>query len=150
MRDLRSGELLSIHDVLAASRAGGDVVVAMHELTFPVPRSRASKSLVPGDRVTVLATLPSDIGSTTYLAVEHAVVVTWVTSGEGIGASGSGVLTLALGEPETVMELAHMASEGEITVVRTTRAMADVYPYSYPSTPERPQTVTGGQEFEAQ
>lgn len=145
LRDLRSGELLSIHDVLAASRAGGDVVVATHELTFPVPRSRASQSLVPGDRVTVLATLPSDIGSTTYVAVEHAVVVTWVTSGEGIGASGSGVLTLALGEPETVMELAHMATEGEITVVRTTRAMGDVYPDAYPAEAPRLDAVADDQ-----
>ena len=134
LRDLRSGELVSTSDVLAASQAGDDVLIAMHELTFPVQRNRASQSLVPGDRVTILATMPSDDGSTTFVAVEDAIVVGWATGGEGIGASGVGVLTLALGEPGIVMELAHMAHEGEITVVRTTRAMGDLYPSSYPFT----------------
>lgn len=132
LRNLRSGELVSTHDLLAASQAGDGNVVAMHELTFPVPRGRAGQELIPGDRVTVLATLPFDGGSTTFVAVEDAIVVGWATGAEGIGASGSAVLTLALSEPGIVMELVHMTHQGEITVVRTTRAMGDTYPYSYP------------------
>jgi hypothetical protein len=59
-------------------------------------------------------------------------------------------LTLALTEPATVMELAHLAHEGDLTVVRTTRAMSDVYPDAYPPTaaapPQGAEPGNGGDE----
>jgi hypothetical protein len=48
------------------------------------------------------------------------------------------------------MELAHLAHEGDLTVVRTTRAMSDVYPDAYPPTaaapPEGAEPGNGGDE----
>lgn len=132
LRDLRAGELIPAGDLLPAAAAGQDVVTDRHELTIPVPRDRAGRSLGAGDRVTVLATLNTDGPVITFVAVEDALVIDWATGGDAIGASTDGALTLALAEPDEVMALAHMAREGDLTVVRTTRAIGATYPREYP------------------
>ena len=147
--NLRVGELVSTRDLLAAADGADGTNLATHELTLPVPRDRTGQSLVPGDRVTVLASLSTGDGSISVVAVEDALVVAWETGGEGIGASGTAALTLALTEPATVMELAHLAHEGDLTVVRTTRAMSDVYPDVYPPTAVQspgPEPGSGGDD----
>lgn len=131
LRDLRPGQLLSIHDVAVASHAGGAALGPVHELSFPVPLQRIDRGLVPGDRVTVLATLRVDDAVQTIVAVEDAVVLSWDTSRDTIGAASAGVLTLALDHADEVIETTHLVHEGDVTVVRTTRALDDTYPDAY-------------------
>ena len=129
VRDLEAGDLLSVHDVVTAPAVGGEPLGAVHEFALPVPRERISPRTGVGDRVTVLATVRVENEPVTVLAAEDALVLGWAGD-EGV--SGSGVLTLALDDARTAADLAHAAVTGEITAVRTTRAVRDAYPaYSF-------------------
>ena len=125
IHDLEAGDVLSVHDFVPATTVGGEALGAIHEFAMPVPRERIAALTAVGDRVTVLATVRMEDGPVTILAAEDALVLGWA-SGEGL--SGSGVLTLALDDADTVAGLAHLAVSGEITAVRTTRAVSDAYP----------------------
>ena len=125
IHDLAAGDVLSVHDLVPAPSIDGEPLGAIHELALAVPRERIAARTTIGDRVTVLATLTDRDGSVTVVAVEDAMVLGW-TDTEGL--SGEGVLTLALHEADTVGALAHLALLGDITVVRTTRAISDEYP----------------------
>lgn len=124
LTDLRVGELLDLADVIAAAEAGPDGLGDVHEITFGVPLDRTPADLAPGDRVTVLATHDG----VTRLAVEDAPVLAIDTQAERIGSSGRGILTLAIDDPIVVMEIAHLTQVAEITIVRSTRALDDVFP----------------------
>lgn len=126
LHDLDAGELVDVSHLVAASAAGPDAQADVHEIAFGIPLDRTPAGLVVGDRVTVLATLE---GRTT-LAVEDAVVLAVDTDPAAIGSSGRGILTLAIDEPAVVMEIAHLTQVADITVVRSTRALADIYPAS--------------------
>lgn len=121
LRDFRAGELIDVADVI-----GGvvDVDGDVHEVTFGIPLDRTPASLIPGDRVTVLAT-SRDI---TELAVEDARVLEIDRQPSQIGSSGRGIITVAIDDPAVVMELAHLTQVAEITVVRSTRAIDDIFP----------------------
>ena len=80
--------------------------------------------VIPGDRVTVLAT----VAGSTRLTVEDAQVLEIDRQPDQIGSSGRGVLTIAVDAPETVMDIAHLTQIADITVVRSTRAIDDVFP----------------------
>ncbi|MEM8705652.1 MAG: SAF domain-containing protein [Actinomycetota bacterium] len=123
LRDFRAGELIDVADVVGAT-AGSEPGETLHEVTFGVPLERTPASLVPGDRVTVLAT----VGGETRLTVEDAVLLEVDRQPDQIGSSGRGVLTLSVDAPETVMDIAHLTQIAEITIVRSTRAIADVFP----------------------
>ena len=123
LRDFRAGELIDVADVIGGVN-GGDGDATIHEITFGIPLERTPTSLVPGDRVTVLAT----IGGTTRLAVEDAQVLEVDRQPDQIGSSGRGVPTLAVDAPDTVMDIAHLTQIADITVVRSTRAIDDVFP----------------------
>ncbi len=135
-RDLEVGQLLSRHDLIAASAIEGEPVGAVHELALAVPRERIAARTAVGDRVTVLITLSGDLAGgdrpVTVVAVEDALVLGWATSDS---LSGSSVLTLALEDAGSTGGLAHMALLGEVTVVRTTQAVRDEYP-AYFQVPE--------------
>lgn len=126
LHDVRAGELLDVSDVIAAASAAGVDLGAVHEVTFGIPLDRSPAGLVPGDAVTILATTDGR----TELAVEDAAVLAIDTQPDQIGSSGRGILTLAIGSPETVMRVAHLTQVADITVVRSTRALDDRYPAS--------------------
>ena len=128
IHDLTAGDLLSVNDFVPAPHVEGETVGAVHEFALPVPHDRIAASTTAGDRVTVLATLRIHDELATVVAVEDALVLGWYTDD---GLSRTGVLTLALEEADTVTGLAHMAVDGEITAVRTTRAIDDEYPDYY-------------------
>ena len=119
------GDVISERDLIAAQAVDGVAVGAVHELALPVAGSRIAGRTSPGDRVTVLTTLRHEDAVTTVVAAEDVMVLRW--SGDG-DASGEGVLTLALDDAVTAMSLAHLSRQGEVTVVRTTRAVDDPYP----------------------
>ena len=131
LRDLRAGELLATDDLIAAPTIDGRAIFEVHELTFAVPLERTPPGLRRGDRVTILGTT----ADATAVAVEDALVLTIDTRTDQIGSSGSGVLTLAIDDALSVMTIAHVTQTTDITVVRSTRALADHYP----------EVVTGGE-----
>lgn len=124
LRDLRAGELLTSDDLIAAHSIDGKAVTNIHELTFSVPLDRTPAGIRRGDRVTILGT-SADV---TSVAVEDALVLSIDTQPDQIGSSGNGALTLAIDDAETVMTIAHVTQTTDITVVRSTRALADTYP----------------------
>ena len=143
--DLAAGDVLSVHDLVPAPSIDGKPLGAIHELALAVPHERIAARTATGDRVTVLATLTDRDGSVTVVAVEDATVLGW-TAAEGL--SGDGVLTLALHSADRVGTLAHLALLGDITVVRTTRAIADEYP-AYFTGPETAALLDPGNESQA-
>ena len=126
LRDFRAGELIDVADVIAGIEAGADEAVdeGLHEVTIGIPLERTPSSLVVGDRVTILATADD----TTRVAVEDARVLAIDRRPDQIGSSGRGVLTLAIDDPAVVLEVAHLTQTTDITVVRSTRALDDVFP----------------------
>ena len=124
LRDLRIGELLAADDLIAAPSVDGQTISGMHELTFAVPLDRTPPGLRRGDRVTILGTATD----TTTVAVEDALVLMIDTRPDQIGSSGRGVLTLAIEDAGSVMTITHVTQTAEITVVRSTRALDDIYP----------------------
>ncbi len=124
LHDLGTGELIDVAHLLAATVPGDRRLSSVHEVTFGIPLDRSPTALVPGDRITVLATTPE----TTTVAVEHAVVLDIDSRPDQIRASGRGVVTIAVEEPATVMQVAHLTQTTDITVVRSTRALGDRYP----------------------
>lgn len=135
-RDLAAGEIISVRDLIAAPTVDDLRLGAVHEISLPVAGDRISSRVVPGDRVTVLSTLRRNDEPTTVVAAEDALVMEWSRDG---GASGSGVLTLALEDAITVMGVTHLTRLGDVTVVRTTRSTSHVYP-AYFSTTDLPAT----------
>ncbi len=129
LHDLSAGELIDISHLVAAATSGSEPFTSVHELTFSIPLDRSPATLVPGDRVTVLATS----ADTTTLAVEHAIVLEIDFRPDQIRANGRGVLTLAVEDAATVMEIAHLTQIADVTVVRSTRALDDRYPASFAS-----------------
>ncbi len=124
LRDLGAGELLLIHDLIPAPIVDGEPLSNVHELTFAVPLDRTPAGLRSGDRVTILGTTDR----ATLVAIEDAIVLAIDTQPDQIGSSGSGILTLAIDDPGDVMNIAHATQTTDITVVRSTRALADHYP----------------------
>lgn len=145
VRDLAPGDLLTAADLIGAPAVSGRPAGAVHEIAFPVPVERISARTVNGDRVTVLTTASGGSGGSsdlTEVAVEDGVVLSWVADADAIGGSGVGVLTLAVSDAETAIGLAHMVRTGDVTVVRTTRAVSDRYPDSFPAA-QAPGDIAG-------
>lgn len=123
LTDVRAGDLIDVADVIGAT-PGASLDSTIHEVTFGTPLERTPASLVPGDRVTVLATVEGN----TRLAVEDALLLEVDTRPDQIGASGRGILTLAVDDPATVMDIAHLTQIAELTIIRSTRAIVDQFP----------------------
>ena len=137
--DLAAGDLIRERDLISAPDVDGVAMGAIHELALPVDRNRIASRVTPGDRVTVLTTLSHGDTTATVVAAEDTMVLQW--SGDGV-VSGSGVLTLAMDDADTAMSLAHLARQGSVTVVRTTRAVDDPYPW-YMSTEDLLPAASG-------
>jgi len=126
VRDLVAGDLITADDFIAAPRAGGTAVGAVHEMSMPVEHDRISDRVAAGDRVTVLVMVDARDDPLTVVAAEDVLVLRW--SGVSETASSRGVLTLALDDASSAMSLAHLSRRGAVTVIRTTRAVSDAYP----------------------
>ena len=121
--DHRAGALIDVSDVIPAA-PGVPHGLDVHEISFAVPLARTPEGLREGDRITVLATHDG----VTRLAVEDAPLIAADTTPDRIGASGQGILTLAIDNAAVVMEIAHLTHVGDITIVRSTRALDDTFP----------------------
>jgi len=108
----------------AAPMAGG-----YREVSFAVPRARALLgSLAVGDRIDVLASIDT---RTEVLAQHVLVLATSSASDRSLVVADDVVLTVALDNPADALAVAHGASVGELTVLRSTRAadrLADRFP----------------------
>lgn len=125
LRLLRVGELVDVRTLRGAAFVDGERLAAVHELTFPVRRSRTPPRLDRGDRVTILAHTDTDVLTT---ALEDAIVLSYDTTASGVGG-GDGVLTLALADSGLVTRAALLSyDEDQLTVVLTSRALEDTYP----------------------
>lgn len=122
LRDFRAGELIDVADVI--NGVDGATAADLHEITIGIPLERTPSSLTAGDRVTILATA----GDTTRVAVEDAPVLAVDRRPDQIGSSSRGMLTLAIDDPAIVLDLAHLTQTTDVTVVRSTRALGDVFP----------------------
>lgn len=128
LRFLRAGELLDARSISPATTVDDTVLDDVHELTFPVRRSRAPARLRRGDRVTVL--VQRDPGVVT--AFEDALVLSYATEGSGVAVAQEGVLTVALDDTESVARGALLThDDDDLTVVLTTRALTAEYPERY-------------------
>ncbi len=131
LRDLRPGEILGVDDLLASPTIDGYPIGAVHELSFPVPLDRTPRDLIRGDRVTILSSLRVGDIPTTMVALEDAIVIAFDPRTDQIGATGTGVLTLSIPDAESVMSTTHLSRQGDLTIVRSTRAIEDQYPTSF-------------------
>ena len=122
-RDLLPGDVISPRDLLAAPQAAGTAVGAIHEVALPIDGARLPGGVANGDRVTVLSTLRSGDEPVTVVAIEDAVVLSWLS-----GNAAQGVLTLAVDDAAAAMALIHLSRQGETSVTRTTRSTGDSYP----------------------
>ncbi|MEM9204502.1 MAG: SAF domain-containing protein [Actinomycetota bacterium] len=130
LRDFRAGELIDVADVIGAigdQTDGPDAT--LHEVTIGVPLERTPASLREGDRITLLGTA----GATTRVAVEDALVLDIDREPDQIGLSGTGILTIAIDEPDVVLTVAHISQTTDITIVLSTRALTDVFPTTFTS-----------------
>ena len=125
-----AGSLLTAA-VVGLDDAGPDGTAAWRyrELSFALPRSRAlSGNPDRGDRIDVLAT----INEHTEVLVQQALVLgTSNRSDNALLASEDVVLTVALSDPGEALAVAHGAAIGELTVMRSTRAVDRLSP-TYP------------------
>jgi hypothetical protein len=74
--------------------------------------------LRPGDRVDVVATA----GGTSYVLVQHALVLAMSSGRNGPLAGGDVTVALALDDPTAALAVTHGASAAELTLLRSTRA----------------------------
>jgi Flp pilus assembly protein CpaB len=117
------GELVQASQLSDASSAPSTVEVALS-----LPRDRAlDGALQPGDRVDAFVTYDDR----TLLVVARAQVLA-ISGGDAaaIGDLGQVTVTVALPDTQPRAELVHAARRGEVTLVRSTQADADVDPGS--------------------
>lgn len=124
LSDVLEGQPLDVRNFVAADRIdAGDVT--SHVVSLPVEVDRVPRSLVNGDRVTVLAF----DGATTWVAAEDVEVLSMERSEDSLAGS-TGELTLTLDDADAVVALAHR-SFNDLTVIHTSRAIDDDYPTNF-------------------
>jgi hypothetical protein len=120
---LSPGQLLQTSLVAAATTSGG-VALAAHEFSFPVPRDRTPPGLRRGEKIAILATYGTGPDAATVVTVQGATVLAYDREDAGMGAGPSARLTVALADPDAVMQTAHASQVAELTVVRATQTDA--------------------------
>ena len=119
-----TGELVQRAGVLTPSDEGMRALgtIPVHEYSFSVESDRAlAGSLVPGEKVDVVATLGVGEAAFTEVVARRATVVDVAQGASGLGTAAI-TLTLGLDTAGEVLELAHARETGEVSVVRSTRA----------------------------
>ncbi|MGH9063545.1 MAG: RcpC/CpaB family pilus assembly protein [Acidimicrobiales bacterium] len=130
---MAAGELVQASDVVAGPPAPKE-----REMSFALPASAAvGGTLVPGDRVDVLATFGTGAEARTVAVVRAVPVVSRVDGSGGIaaGSNSSEVITLALSTSAQTLALAHALAAGEVILVRSTGAGPASDSGSYPPAP---------------
>ena len=110
----------------AVAEATGEGTAPTPEFSFAIAEDRAvAGSLRPGEHVDVLATYGSGSGATT-LVVARGATVRASDAADDATLAGTDTLTvtLALGDPTTVLALAHASQAATVTLVRTTGSAA--------------------------
>jgi hypothetical protein len=90
------------------------------QFSFAVERDRAlNGELRPGEIVDLLATFGTGTSASTKVLASSARVLAVEQAGSGtLGSSGRLVLTVALDDDDTVLDVAHASQVAAITVVR--------------------------------
>lgn len=136
---VEAGGLLTAAVVEPSPVAEDDDLIRFREVSFAVPRARALLGgLTTGDRVDVLV---SSEEATTVL-VQHALVLD-ASNGQAdaLLTGDEVVITLALGDGDEALAVAHGAATGELTVLRSTRATDDL-PSRFPAAAAAAATAT--------
>ncbi len=139
---LGAGQLLQRAEVATASSVDGTALPPAHELTIPVPSDRMPTGLRRGEAVAVLATYAGSGDARTIVTVQRALVLAVSEAGGSLTARGATRVTLALTQPEDVVETAHAAQVAELTLVRATLAAADL-PATFTVDDVRPKGTAG-------
>ena len=124
---LGTGQLVQRAEVAPATAVGGTVAPG-HELTIPVPADRLPVGLRRGEPVAVLATYGTGTDARTVVTVQRATVLAVGDAGDSLAARGTARLTVALPDPDTVVETAHAAQVAELTIVRATQSDQELPP----------------------
>jgi len=104
-------------ELLLASSTAVPVQGAEHlEIAITLPASRAVGGLRAGERVDVFSTWSSDV--TQLIAVDARVLEVSGGAREGLGASDTTVVRLALADFAQVEALVHAQAAGDVTMVR--------------------------------
>lgn len=143
--DLHSHALITTAHTSQAGSAGTPTITSLHEVSFSVPADRHPPGVTAGDRVTVLATA----GDRTDVAVKDTTVLTAEGNGDRSLGGSHTILKLAVADPAAVMQLAHLTQTAELTVVRSTRALGDVWPQRYQLEPPTSPPLAGYDEVPA-
>jgi len=128
LQSIDAGQLVYA-DAIGRVRSNVGEGTQAHEVALPVELARVPSDVDDGDRVTVVAT--TDASS--VVAVEDALVISIDRDPQQTGRSTEGVLTLAIPSAGDVLALVHLAQTTETTVVRSTRALSDTFPESFPA-----------------
>jgi len=125
--DLRPGELLGADDVAAPTSIEAPSTTDFHEVTLAVPTDWSPSELRPGEWVTVLTSSGAGETLRTTVAAEDLRVLAFEGPDGTLGRADAR-LTVAVPDATTVLELTARARSGDVTVVRSTRALADRFP----------------------
>lgn len=114
---LGAGDLVQVGGLL---RQGGEL--GSRQLSFPVELDLAlNGTLVPGERIDVVATFGSGPGAHTELVVADVPVVAVADTGAALGGRFT-VITVALEREPDVLALSHAVRSGKVVVVRAVGA----------------------------
>lgn len=134
---LAEGELVQASAVVAAGSAPD-----RRELSFSVDAGALSGTLLPGQRIDVIATYGTSAEAVTAVAV-HAAQVMTLSHSSSVVSGGDVMVTVGLDTDNDALALAHAIALGRITVVRTAAAPQ---PITFPSafrTPGADNSVGG-------
>jgi Flp pilus assembly protein CpaB len=120
------GELVQASHVLRGTAAAG------REISFPIEAARAlDGGLRAGETVDVLATYGTGEAAYTLVVVREARVVAVSTPRSALSDARSEVVTLAVPSAADGLAVAHAASAGAVTLVRTSGDNSPPGPASY-------------------
>jgi len=142
---LHSGELITSADIASSGTKHVPNRSPIHEVSFSVAIDRIPPGVVAGDRVTVLATN----GSQTDVASENAPVLAVEQEGNRALIATEAILTLAVSDAVAALRIAHLTHTSDLTIVRTTRALDDVWPDRYVADPVLVNPVPGSDQVPA-
>jgi hypothetical protein len=120
---LRPGQLLQIDDVLLPGNTAGAEAAPSFEFSLSLDPSRSlAGALQVGEVVDLVGTFGDGLGCSVVVA-QDAIVRRVSTSGdELLGPAGEITLTLAIDQPDRLLQTIYAIDEAALTVVRSTRA----------------------------
>ncbi|MGI9080342.1 MAG: SAF domain-containing protein [Acidimicrobiales bacterium] len=113
---LAAGELVQ-PSALAVTRSAD----AARTVSFPIDHTHLG-ALKQGERIDILATYGTGVDAWTAIVVRQTQVVDVDRSKSSLGDSGSPVITVAVGDPNDEVALAHAVALAKLTVVVATGA----------------------------